>query len=205
MFFGSEPSLPLRPRHVSTKAGQKADLHAARCYGSLSSITVSWRRSGSGSNRSIHREHSQLLASRRPSSKFSQRFVLLHVHGSSNVHQMDLDTQSLKECRLGPIVLFYTKTKRVTPPINRSADSLVQAWSRPIIKRPANFRNRHVERQELVGEDMQVDVEARKQVRKRFNTAEAIKENEGRKGARLYLSKVSSCAVLRWDEADIGL
>lgn len=104
---------------------------------------------------------------------------------------MDLDTQTLKECRLGPIVLFYTKTKRVTSAINRSADSLVQAWSRPIIKRPASFRNRLVETQESLGagEGMEVDVKAR---RKRFDVQAALKENEGRKGARLYLSKVSS-------------
>ena len=106
-------------------------------------------------------------------------------------HQMDLDTQTLKECRLGPIVLFYTKTKRVTPAINRSADSLVQAWSRPIIKRPASFRNRLVETQENMERDVELEEEVRRERRKRFDVATALKENEGRKGARLYLSKVN--------------
>jgi hypothetical protein len=104
---------------------------------------------------------------------------------------MDLDTQTLKECRIGPIVLFYTKTKRVTPAINRSADSLVQAWSRPIIKRPASFRNRHVETQDNMGGEVVMDDAARKEWRKRFDTKAALKDNEGRKGARPYLSKAS--------------
>ena len=104
---------------------------------------------------------------------------------------MDLDTQTLKECRLGPIVLFYTKTKRVTPAMNRSADSLVQAWSRPIIKRPASFRNRFVETQDSMNMEVDPDEGLRKQRTKRFDVANALKENEGRKGARLYLSKVS--------------
>ena len=120
---------------------------------------------------------------------------------------MDLDTQSLKECRLGPIVLFYTKTKRVTPAVNRQADALVQAWSRPIIKRPANFRSRHVEtlseafeasRRENEDPDAGAprgggaleSIGAPKR-RKRFDTKSALKENEGRKGARLYYGKVS--------------
>ena len=105
---------------------------------------------------------------------------------------MDLDTQTLKECRLGPIVLFYTKTKRVTPTINRQADGLVQSWSRPIIKRPASFRNRLVETQDSMGGDIDLDEDVRREIRKRrFDVRKALEENKGRKGARLYLSKAS--------------
>jgi transcription factor SPN1 len=131
---------------------------------------------------------------------------------------MDLDTETLKEAKLGPIVLFYTKTKRVTPAINRAADALVQAWSRPIIKRPANFRSRHIdnaadvedaaeERERMAmdvdGEGMQSQSQSQSQSqgsglgqagagtrRKRFDVATALMENKGRKGARMPVIKV---------------
>jgi len=57
---------------------------------------------------------------------------------------LDIDTAVLKESKLGRIVLFYTKCKRVTPDIVRTADSLVSAWSRPIIKRSASYRDRTI-------------------------------------------------------------
>ncbi|EJD49608.1 hypothetical protein AURDEDRAFT_100530 [Auricularia subglabra TFB-10046 SS5] len=58
--------------------------------------------------------------------------------------KMDIDTNTLKESRLGRIVLFYTRCKRVTTKIRRQAEDLVAAWSRPIIKRSASYRDRHV-------------------------------------------------------------
>ncbi|OCH95338.1 hypothetical protein OBBRIDRAFT_788216 [Obba rivulosa] len=53
-----------------------------------------------------------------------------------------IDTNVLKESRLGRVVIFYTKCKRVTPDIVRLANDLVSAWSRPIIKRSASYRDR---------------------------------------------------------------
>ena len=53
-----------------------------------------------------------------------------------------IDTSVLKESRLGRVILFYTKCKRVTPDIQRAANDLVSAWSRPIIKRSASYRDR---------------------------------------------------------------
>ncbi|WWC87996.1 uncharacterized protein L201_002898 [Kwoniella dendrophila CBS 6074] len=126
--------------------------------------------------------------------------------------KMDLDTTTLKECRLGPIVLFYTKTKRVTPQINRQADALVQSWSRPIIKRPANFRSRQIEIQdgEVEGissqqrESQEYELSqnqhsqslslgagggSQKTKPKRFDIKKALAENAGRKGARLQIVK----------------
>nr|XP_019011908.1 transcription factor IWS1 [Kwoniella pini CBS 10737]OCF50689.1 transcription factor IWS1 [Kwoniella pini CBS 10737] len=109
--------------------------------------------------------------------------------------KMDLDTTTLKECRLGPIVLFYTKTKRVTPAINRQADALVQAWSRPIIKRPANYRSRQVDTQdEIEMGQMQIAVglgggSQQRTKFKRFDTKKALAENANRKGARLQIVK----------------
>jgi transcription factor SPN1 len=55
-----------------------------------------------------------------------------------------IDGAVLKESGLGRIVLFYTKCKRVTPDIARTANDLVSAWSRPIIKRSASYRDRIV-------------------------------------------------------------
>ncbi|KAJ7773438.1 transcription factor iws1 [Mycena metata] len=53
-----------------------------------------------------------------------------------------IDSPVLKESGLGRIVLFYTKCKRVTADIKRIAYELVETWSRPIIKRSANHRDR---------------------------------------------------------------
>ncbi|OWZ79553.1 transcription factor IWS1 [Cryptococcus neoformans Bt85] len=110
--------------------------------------------------------------------------------------KMDLDTTTLKECRLGPIVLFYTKTKRVTPAINRQADALVQAWSRPIIKRPANYRSRYIESQNEVEQSQgggtgggysQSQRGTGERKFKRFDVKKALEENAHRKGARLQI------------------
>lgn len=63
----------------------------------------------------------------------------------ASIRKMEfIDTAVLKESGLGRIVLFYTKCKRVTPDIARIADELVSAWSRPIIKRSASYRDRVV-------------------------------------------------------------
>lgn len=55
-----------------------------------------------------------------------------------------IDSSVLKESGLGPLVLFYTKCKRVTPDVEKVARELVNTWSRPIIKRSASYRDRVV-------------------------------------------------------------
>ncbi|KAJ8587776.1 transcription factor iws1 [Rhizopogon salebrosus TDB-379] len=55
-----------------------------------------------------------------------------------------IDSTVLKESGLGRIVLFYTKCKRVTTDVQRTANELVSTWSRPIIKRSASYRDRVV-------------------------------------------------------------
>ena len=57
---------------------------------------------------------------------------------------MNIDTETLRESGLGRIVLFYTKCKRVTQPIQRIASQLVEEWSRPILKRSASYRDRFI-------------------------------------------------------------
>ncbi|KAG8940135.1 Transcription factor iws1 [Tulasnella sp. 424] len=58
--------------------------------------------------------------------------------------KMEIDTSTLKEAGLGKIVLFYTRCKRVSPNIRRSAEYLVDVWSRPILKRSASYRDRQI-------------------------------------------------------------
>jgi transcription factor SPN1 len=55
-----------------------------------------------------------------------------------------IDIGVLKESKLGRVVLFYTKCKRVTPAVGRDARELIEAWSRPIIKRSASYRDREI-------------------------------------------------------------
>jgi transcription factor SPN1 len=57
---------------------------------------------------------------------------------------LEIDTAVLKESRLGRVVLFYTKCKRVTPDIRRTADRLMANWTRPIVKRSASYRDRAI-------------------------------------------------------------
>ncbi|KAL0065052.1 Transcription factor iws1 [Marasmius tenuissimus] len=53
-----------------------------------------------------------------------------------------IDSSALKESGLGPLVLFYTKCKRVQPDVRRIAEDLVSTWSRPIVKSSASYRDR---------------------------------------------------------------
>ena len=64
-----------------------------------------------------------------------------------------IDTNVLKESRLGRVVIFYTKCKRVTPDVQRSANALVSIWSRPIIKRSASYRDRAIPLAEMAEVD----------------------------------------------------
>ncbi|THH04605.1 hypothetical protein EW146_g10137, partial [Bondarzewia mesenterica] len=61
------------------------------------------------------------------------------------LHKLEyIDTNVLKESKLGRVVLFYTKCKRITPDVARIANALVSTWSRPIIKRSASYRDRAI-------------------------------------------------------------
>ena len=55
-----------------------------------------------------------------------------------------IDTNVLKESKLGRVIIFYTKSKKVAPDISRLANDLVSTWSRPIIKRSASYRARKI-------------------------------------------------------------
>lgn len=51
-----------------------------------------------------------------------------------------IDTQLLRESRVGRIVMFFSIRPGEYPPIRRLASSLVTAWSRPIVGQSADFR-----------------------------------------------------------------
>ncbi|KAF8520249.1 hypothetical protein BU17DRAFT_89260 [Hysterangium stoloniferum] len=93
--------------------------------------------------------------------------------------KMYIDTAALKASHLGPVVLFYTKCKRVTSAIQRQAISLVSIWSRPIIKRSASYRDRHIPIAPLPD----ADAPARQAERLNAILARAREENK-RKGVR---------------------
>lgn len=60
----------------------------------------------------------------------------------------------LRESGVGKIVYFYTKCPRVEPTMKRKADQLVAKWSRLVIKRSENYKERRHAVQEFRHEDM---------------------------------------------------
>ncbi|CEP16152.1 hypothetical protein [Parasitella parasitica] len=59
----------------------------------------------------------------------------------------------LRESGVGKIVYFYTKSPRIEPTIKRKADQLVAKWSRLVIKRSENYKERRPAVQEYRQED----------------------------------------------------
>jgi transcription factor SPN1 len=55
-----------------------------------------------------------------------------------------IDSSALKESGLGRIVLFYTKCRRVERDVAKVAKELVESWSRPIVGRSKEYRDRVV-------------------------------------------------------------
>jgi transcription factor SPN1 len=60
----------------------------------------------------------------------------------------------LRESGVGKIVYFYTKSPRIEPIMKRKADQLVAKWSRLVIKRSENYKERRHAVQEFRHEDM---------------------------------------------------
>ncbi|KAG0243357.1 Transcription factor iws1 [Actinomortierella wolfii] len=59
---------------------------------------------------------------------------------------LPIQTDHLVNSGVGRVVYFYTKVdeSRVTPSIKRLADSLVEKWSRPIVKLSQDFRDKKI-------------------------------------------------------------
>lgn len=59
--------------------------------------------------------------------------------------RLSIDQDALSASGLGKVVLFYTKSKKPEIGIKRMADKLLAEWSRPILKRSDDYKQRHVE------------------------------------------------------------
>ena len=62
--------------------------------------------------------------------------------------KLPIGKDSLISSGLGKVVLFYTKSKKLELGIKRQAERLLAEWTRPILKRSDNYRNRALETRE---------------------------------------------------------
>lgn len=62
----------------------------------------------------------------------------------SALQKLPVTKESLAESGIGKIVMFYRNSPRVEPSIRKIADSLWVEWSRPILRKSANYRDKQV-------------------------------------------------------------
>ncbi|KAI9885312.1 MAG: hypothetical protein M1823_002897 [Watsoniomyces obsoletus] len=56
--------------------------------------------------------------------------------------KMNVPQDTLVQSKIGRLVLFYTKSKKVQVPVQRMAERLMGEWTRPMLKRSTNYRDR---------------------------------------------------------------
>ncbi|KAI8926194.1 hypothetical protein BC831DRAFT_457339 [Entophlyctis helioformis] len=61
------------------------------------------------------------------------------------LQKMPIDTHHLRQSLVGRVIMFYTKSDRVTPDIRRMAEEMIRRWMRPILKRSSNYRDKVME------------------------------------------------------------
>ena len=108
------------------------------------------------------------------------------------LESMTIDTISLKMSGLGRVVVFYSLSKRVETQIRRSAEHLIEVWSRPILKRSASYRDRHV---------VQAEWHQDSPYNPSSQLASAHVDNSGRRNVGIPAS-VSTCLLYTSDAAD---
>jgi transcription factor SPN1 len=59
--------------------------------------------------------------------------------------RLPIDKDALISSGIGKVVLFYTKSKKPELSIRRSAERILAEWTRPILKRSDDYRNRQME------------------------------------------------------------
>jgi transcription factor SPN1 len=59
----------------------------------------------------------------------------------------------LRESGVGRVMFFYTKCPRIEPKVKRVADQLVAKWSRPILRRSADYREKRLQTKEYHEDD----------------------------------------------------
>ena len=62
--------------------------------------------------------------------------------------RLPVSKDALISSGLGKVILFYTKSKKLELGIKRQAERLLAEWTRPILKRSDNYRNRLLETRE---------------------------------------------------------
>ncbi|CDS13022.1 hypothetical protein LRAMOSA05206 [Lichtheimia ramosa] len=87
----------------------------------------------------------------------------------------------LRESGVGKIVYFYQKSPRVDARVKRRAEQLVAKWSRLVIKRTANYRERLHERQKYSREEMLSR-------RKKFKPETTEESNSGSGAPRMHVN-----------------
>jgi transcription factor SPN1 len=66
-----------------------------------------------------------------------------------NLTRLPIGKEALLGSGLGKIVFFYTKSKKPLDTIKRMAEKLVGDWSRPILKRTDDYKERQIETREF--------------------------------------------------------
>jgi transcription factor SPN1 len=61
------------------------------------------------------------------------------------LHRLPIEKETLMASGIGKIVLFYTKSKKAEKGVKRLAEQLLGDWSRPILRKTHDYRQRHVE------------------------------------------------------------
>lgn len=69
--------------------------------------------------------------------------------------KMPISTDNLRESGVGRVIKFYTlvPVERITEKLRRAADRLVRKWTRPIIQRSSNYRDKSFHRAEQEPEE----------------------------------------------------
>jgi transcription factor SPN1 len=62
----------------------------------------------------------------------------------SSLQKIPITKEHLLESAIGKVVMFYRNSPRVEPSIRKIADSLWVEWSRPILRKSANYRDKRV-------------------------------------------------------------
>ncbi|KAI7900686.1 uncharacterized protein BX663DRAFT_488298 [Cokeromyces recurvatus] len=94
--------------------------------------------------------------------------------------KLPISGDHLRESGVGKIVYFYTKSPRIEPAMKRKADQLVGKWSRLVIKRSENYRERRPIIQEYKRDETYYQ---RKKVRR--NSEELEEGHENRRFVRV--------------------
>ncbi|CDF90811.1 related to Transcription factor IWS1 [Zygosaccharomyces bailii ISA1307] len=91
------------------------------------------------------------------------------------LEKLPIKTEHLKESGLGRVIIFYTKSKRVEPPLARQADRMIAEWTRPIIGASDNYRDKRI---------MQLEFDAEKMRRKSaLDSAKSRKKRPGKRAS----------------------